>query len=37
MDYGTPIGNGPWAIERSRDRWRHVTMKVKVAVMRAMY
>jgi len=23
---GTPVGNGPW----SRDRWRHVTMKVKL-------
>jgi len=23
----TPIGNGIWAIEWSRDRWRHVTLK----------
>jgi len=25
---GPPIGNGIWAIEWSRDRWRHVTPKV---------
>ena len=24
---GLPIGNGLWAIEWSRDRWRHVTVK----------
>jgi len=27
---GTPIGSGPWWIQWSRDRWRHVTLKVKV-------
>jgi len=26
---GPPIGNGLWAIEWSRDRWRHVTLKGK--------
>ena len=29
--YGTPIGNCPWVSEWSRDRWRHVTQKVKDA------
>ena len=24
---GLPIGNGIWAMERSCDRWRHVTLK----------
>jgi len=24
---GLPIGNGIWAIEWSRDRWPHVTLK----------
>jgi len=24
---GLPIENGTWAIEWSRDRWRHVTLK----------
>jgi len=24
---GLPTGNGIWAIEWSRDRWRHVTLK----------
>jgi len=25
-----PVGNGLWRVEWSRDRWRHVTLKVKL-------
>ena len=28
---GPPIGNGIWGIKWSRDRWRHVTWKVKLS------
>jgi len=37
---GLPIGNGIWAIEWSRDRWRHVTFKGQtrdLITLRAQY